>query len=129
VLGAAGVNVGTRFLASVEAGVHDDWKRRIVESESEDAVKVEFADEVFPPPSPGGFAVRPRSLRTPFIDNGAGDPDAKRAELMTALAEGRAHELVPFTGQSAGGVHDVQPAAEIVRSLEEGAQIALREAP
>ena len=92
-------------------------------------MKVEFADEVFPPPSPGGFAVRPRSLRTPFIDNGGGDPETGRTELMTALAEGRAHELVPFTGQSAGGVHDVPPAAEIVRRLVDGAEAALREAP
>jgi nitronate monooxygenase/enoyl-[acyl-carrier protein] reductase II len=128
VLGAAGVNVGTRFLASIEASVHDDWKQRIVDSTSEDAVKVEFADEVFPPPSPGGFAVKPRSLRTPFIDNGVGDADAKRNELMTALAEGRTHELVPFTGQSAGGVQNVLPAGEIVRQLVEHAEAALREA-
>jgi nitronate monooxygenase/enoyl-[acyl-carrier protein] reductase II len=108
--------------------VHEDWKRRIVESSSEDAVKVEFADEVFPPPSPGAYAVRPRALRTAFIDDGVGDKEAKRAELMTALAEGRAHELVPFTGQSAGGVHEVLPTAEIVRQFVEGAEAALREA-
>jgi nitronate monooxygenase/enoyl-[acyl-carrier protein] reductase II len=90
--GGLGAYVGTMALvpqvvdAVAPVPVAADWKRRMVESASEDAVKVGFADEVFPPPSPGGFAVRPRSLRTALIDNGAGDPDAARAELMAALA-------------------------------------------
>jgi hypothetical protein len=35
------------------------------------------------------------------------------------------HELVPFTGQSAGLVRDVQPADAIVRDLVAGAERAL----
>ena len=41
VMGAAGANVGTRFLASSEAGAGDAWKQRIVEIESEQTVRFE----------------------------------------------------------------------------------------
>ena len=30
--GAAGANIGTRFLASVEASIGDDWKQRLVDT-------------------------------------------------------------------------------------------------
>jgi NAD(P)H-dependent flavin oxidoreductase YrpB (nitropropane dioxygenase family) len=43
VLGAVGVNVGTRFLASVEAEIADDWKRAILEAQSEDTARASFA--------------------------------------------------------------------------------------
>jgi enoyl-[acyl-carrier protein] reductase II len=39
-LGAQGVSVGTRFVASTEAGISEAWRRRIVEAESEDAVRM-----------------------------------------------------------------------------------------
>src|SRR6185503_9949894 len=38
-LGAEGVNVGTRFLASDEAPIGPAWKRGIVDAEAEDAVR------------------------------------------------------------------------------------------
>ena len=41
-LGAVGVNMGTRFLASKEAPIDDDWKQAIIEAHSEDAVKAPF---------------------------------------------------------------------------------------
>jgi hypothetical protein len=65
VLGAAGVNIGTRFLAAEETEVPDDWKRRIIESPSEETVRVSFAEQVFPPVGPGGYSGKtPRVLRT-----------------------------------------------------------------
>ena len=68
-LGAKGVNIGTRFLASTEATVPDDWKQKILAADSEDAIKVEFADHVFPRPSrEGGYGTLPRVLRTPFVE-------------------------------------------------------------
>ena len=41
-LGAEGVSMGTRFLASVESLIGDAWKKMIVNMESEDTVKVRF---------------------------------------------------------------------------------------
>jgi enoyl-[acyl-carrier protein] reductase II len=134
-LGAQGVNAGTRFVASEEA-VDDDWKRRIVAADSEDAVKVEFANEIFPSEGPGGYGTLPRVLRTPFVaawnrrlDEVGREAGRLREELMISIEEGRAHELVPFTGQSAGMVHEILPAAEIVRRMVAEAEEALRAAP
>ena len=71
-------------------------------------------------------------LQTPFVEQWNQRLDAvhqkaarPRAELMAALGEGRLHELVPFTGQSVGLVHDVLPAGEIVRRLTAEAEAAL----
>ena len=135
VLGARGANIGTRFLASTEAGIPLSWKQHIVEAESEDAVKVEFADAVFPPAPADGYAVLPRVLRTPFVDEWNAKPESARSaaerlqsELAGAIAAGRAHELVPFTGQTAGLIDEVLPVAEIMRRIVSEAEEALRRA-
>jgi enoyl-[acyl-carrier protein] reductase II len=58
-------------------------------------------------------------------------PEAGRlsAELVASVRENRAHELVPFTGQTARMIRDVLPAAEIVGRLVSEAEAALRSAP
>lgn len=134
-LGAQGVNIGTRFLACAEARVDPGWQQAIVRAASEEAVKIEFARSVFPPPAPGGYDTLPRSLRTPFVDEWNARPDdAVRegerlgAELVEAVRGGRGHELVPFTGQSAGLIGEVLSAGEIVRTMVEQAEAVLRDA-
>ena len=134
-LGAQGANIGTRFLAAVESGTPEAFRRAIVSASSEDSVKVEFADEVFPPAAEGGYGTLPRVLESPFVeewnrrrDEVAAEAPRLREELMQALMEGRAHEVVPFSGQTAGMIVDVLPAAEIVRKIVDGAETALRSA-
>ena len=132
-LGAQGVLVGTRFLASEEMNVNAAWKRRVVEAGALDAVKVPHSERVLPPYNRPGGPADPRALRTPLIDRLGTDPESvdpatAGPELLAALREDRAHEYVPFTGQSAALVHDVKPAAEIVRELVEGAEAALASA-
>jgi nitronate monooxygenase/enoyl-[acyl-carrier protein] reductase II len=135
VLGAQGVNVGTRFLASEEATVSNEWKRAIVAAEAEDAVKAEIWDKIFPKPGGGAFDVVPRSLRTRFIEAGLGGDDVMAAdaerlqgEIWTAIAEERMEDFVPFTGQSAGMIRDVRSAARIVEELIVVAEETLRRA-
>jgi len=134
-LGAQGINVGTRFLAAAESGTPDAFRQSIVAAHSEESVKVDFADVVFPPAGDGGYGTRPRVLETPFVEEwnrrageAAVEATRLREELMQGLQEGRAHELVPFSGQTAGMIGDVLPAAEIVRRLVEGAEAALEAA-
>jgi enoyl-[acyl-carrier protein] reductase II len=130
-LGAQGANIGTRFLASTEAGIPSRGSR--TSSSADDAVKVEFADAGFPPAPADGYAVVPRVLRTPFVDEwnaklhaARENADRLRGELADAIAEGRAHE--PFTGQTAGLVDDLLPVVEIMRRIVSEAEAVLRRA-
>jgi enoyl-[acyl-carrier protein] reductase II len=132
-LGAAGANVGTRFLASEEAGADDAWKQLILESESEDAVRFETWGAIMPPGS--GYDVVPRVIRTDFVAEWEGQADEAgrqaerlRAEIMAAVQQRRPHQLTPFTGQTAGMIGELLPAAEIVRRMVAGAEDALERA-
>ena len=135
VLGAQGANVGTRFLASDEASADDTWKRAIIQTKSEDVVRFKVFNEILPPRSDRAYETVPRVMRTAFVEKWQGRPEEAsrqserlRAELMSAIKERRPHELLPFTGQTAGMVHDVLPAAEIVRMMVAEAEQALERA-
>src|ERR1700722_6632459 len=54
-LGAAGVNLGTRFIASTEAPAPNEWKEAITAAQSEDAIKVEVLNDISPLPGTAGF--------------------------------------------------------------------------
>src|SRR5207342_3045254 len=49
-LGAVGVNLGTRFIASKEAPAPLQWKEAIVAAKSEDAIKAEVLNDITPLP-------------------------------------------------------------------------------
>jgi enoyl-[acyl-carrier protein] reductase II len=131
-LGAQGINIGTRFLASVEAAlVGQQWKQRILTAESEDAIKVNFINEVFPVSNPNSYkGTAPRALRTSFIEewNQKSSDEVKsqaeqlRNTIMNGIKEGKNHELVPFTGQPTGLIHEILPAAEIIRNIVKEAE-------
>ncbi|TDE02426.1 NAD(P)H-dependent flavin oxidoreductase [Jiangella asiatica] len=131
-LGAQGISLGTRFLASAEASVAASWKESLVAADATDAVKADFADAVLPPLSPGGYRAVPRVLRTPFVDRWNADPDGAaaasgrlRGEILDAIGAGRLHEYLPFAGQSAALVHDVAPVREIIDRMVMQASAAL----
>jgi enoyl-[acyl-carrier protein] reductase II len=133
VLGAQGANVGTRFLASHEASADEGWKQSILEAESEDAVRFEAWKDIFPPAGGGAYETVPRVMRTSFVEEWQRHPEEARreaerlrGELMSVVRERKPHELVPFTGQTAGMIHDVLPAGEIVREMVSEAEQALR---
>lgn len=135
VLGADGVNLGTRFLASEEASVGEAWKKAILASRSQDALKVEVWDRIFPKPGGGAFDVVPRAVGSVFIEEWErrGDAAAKaagrlREEMMAAIQEARFEEVLPFTGQTAGLINDILPAGEIVHRVIQEAEDALRRA-
>ncbi|MEV7996630.1 nitronate monooxygenase [Streptomyces sp. NPDC086077] len=129
-LGAQGVSMGTRFLASEEMPASDEWKQRILAADATDAVKVAGSERILPPYNrPGSFGV-PRALRTPFVDTLRDSPediDPKEVvpRLMQAVHAGRGDEYMPFAGQSAALVHDIQPAGEIVRGVVHEAEAVL----
>jgi enoyl-[acyl-carrier protein] reductase II len=133
VLGAQGANVGTRFLASHEASADKDWKQSILEAQSQDAVRFEAWKEIFPAAGEGAYETVPRVMRTSFVEEWQRRPEdvrreaeRLRGELMSVVRERKPHELVPFTGQTAGMIRDVLPAGEIVREMVSKAEEALR---
>lgn len=124
-LGADAVQVGTRFAAAQESSAHEVYKQAVVRCGDT-----------------GTFlsmkAVAPvRMLRTPFLARvmEAEKRCAGREELLALLGakreragifEGNFDEGMFEAGQSAGLVHDVLPAAEIVRRMMEEYRIANR---
>jgi enoyl-[acyl-carrier protein] reductase II len=133
-LGAQGVSMGTRFLASAELRIDDAWKRRVVEADATDAVKVVNSDRALPPFSRPGARVVPRSLPTPLVDQLRTHPEwidlaSIGPRLRESVLAGRGDEYLPFAGQSAGLIDEVLPAAEIVRRVVAEAEAALERVP
>ena len=129
-LGAQGVSMGTRFLASTDLGIAEAWKRRIVEADALDAVKVPNSERVLPPYTRPGGRAEPRSLRTPLVDHLREHPEwivprAVGPRVRDAVLAGGGEQYLPFAGQSAGLIDAVLPAAEIVRRVVAEAEAAL----
>jgi NAD(P)H-dependent flavin oxidoreductase YrpB (nitropropane dioxygenase family) len=71
-------------------------------------------------------------IRTGFVDEWRrraievpAHADELRDEIFAGLMAGKAHERTPFAGQSAGLIHDVRPAGDIVRAMVAEAEQAL----
>ena len=132
-LGAQGINIGTRFLASIEAPISQTWKKAIIAANSEEAIKVEVWNDIFPR-APAAYDTVPRAIRTPFIEKWQKSRDVAkqegerlRAEVISAIQQGKMEEFIPWAGQTVGLVHEVLPAAEIVKRLVAEAEEVLRQ--
>ncbi len=134
VLGAAGINIGTRFLAAEEAPISQDWKQMILKAASEEAIKFEAWTDIMPPVRSGGYETSVRAIRTQFIDHWQQHRDEVeqeaerlRGEVLEAMQQGKLYKLVPGAGQSVGLVGDILPAGEIVRQFVADAERALEQ--
>ena len=131
-LGAQGINIGTRYLTSVEAPIADEWKQALLAAASEETMKLDIWQELFPPTG-GAYQVAPRMLYSPFARQWEGRHDEARNqakdlqdEIMGAIAAGKLGELLPFAGQTVGMISEILPAAEITRRIAAEAEAALR---
>jgi enoyl-[acyl-carrier protein] reductase II len=131
VLGAEGVNIGTRFIASREASADDAWKQGVLTARSEDVIRFEVWQELFPK-SENAYMVSPRVLRSAFVDKWQGRPEAVRQEaghlkeeVLSVVREHRLDKLLPFAGQTAGMIRETLPAEEIVKRIVAEAAKAL----
>jgi nitronate monooxygenase/enoyl-[acyl-carrier protein] reductase II len=123
-LGAAGVNLGSRFLASDESPVGERWKKALVTCPSEDWIQADFINAMNPNPGTLGYRTRLRLLRTEFVERWEArtseveiDSAPVLAELNEAVAAGDKEALLVVGGQSAGLIRHVEPAGAIVRAL------------
>jgi len=131
-LGAVGVNLGTRFLASEEAPVETAYKQAIAEARSEDAIKAGIINEIKPLPGTVGYGTVLRALRSPFLDEWTAKPDQARREGERLWEEiGRRHkaglrrETLATAGQTVGGIGEILPVSEIIRRLVAETETAL----
>jgi len=135
-LGAAGVNLGTRFITTLEAPAPEEWKRAITAARSEESIKVDVLNDIAPIPGTEGFPTVPRSLPTNFLtewsakrEEARRDRDRLRGQIVATTAAGRQHECVLWAGQTAGGIKEILPVAEMMRRLIADAEAALTEGP
>jgi nitronate monooxygenase/enoyl-[acyl-carrier protein] reductase II len=135
-LGAVGVNMGTRFLASKEAPISDEWKQAVAGARSEDVIKADVLNDIVPLPGTVGFGTVLRSIETPFLNEWGAkreqarrDRDRLRDHIISTHQAGRQHETLLTAGQSAGGVREILPVAEIMRQLIAETEAALARAP
>ena len=135
-LGAAGVNLGTRFIASQEAPAPDEWKQAIIAARSQDAIKVDVLNDISPNPGTKGFPTVPRSLPTAFLNEWSGkreearrECDRLRGQIVATTQAGRQHECVLWAGQTAGGIHAIESVSTMMRRLVAEAEAALARAP
>jgi NAD(P)H-dependent flavin oxidoreductase YrpB (nitropropane dioxygenase family) len=127
--GAGGVRIGTRFIAAAESDAHALWVDAVVAADPADAVVSDLFNAGMPEPGPhrvlrGSVAaaeqlgddeagtVRVRGIAIPAPRHGPQPPTRDSTGTVAAM---------PFyAGQSAGAVHGVLPAAEIVAELALG---------
>jgi nitronate monooxygenase len=136
-MGYAGAQLGTRFIATVECGAHDDYKQAIVAAGAEDIVLTERVTGV-------PLAV----IRTPYVDRigTRAGPAArwllrgrktkhwmrtfyalmsawrlKRASLAGGAREATSKDYWQ-AGRSVAGIHSVEPAGDIVRRFAAAAR-------
>jgi enoyl-[acyl-carrier protein] reductase II len=110
-LGAEAVQLGTRFIATPEAGVHENYKRAVLEAEVDHSCLV------------GPRSLPIRQLKNAFTEKFLAAPEVerealfKRHSLKQAALEGDVEWGKVEAGQSAGLVDDILPAAEVMRRL------------
>jgi NAD(P)H-dependent flavin oxidoreductase YrpB (nitropropane dioxygenase family) len=120
-LGAEGVLLGTRFLATDEAPLHANLKQAIVHSTGHDTVLTDIPDIAAGQVWPGAMA---RALRNRFIAQWAGREWALRQQpraVGDAALQARLHGDVDnasiFIGQDAGLIDAILPAGEVIQRI------------
>jgi nitronate monooxygenase len=137
-LGYAGVQLGTRFIATPECRAHDDYKRAILGADEDDIVLTEKLSGV-------PVAV----IRTPYVERigtKAGwlakrmlrHPRAKHWvrmaygvrglwQLKRASLAGTSYRDYFQAGRSVSGIHTIEPAGDIVRRFASAARASIAE--
>ena len=120
-LGAEGVLLGTRFLATHESPIHPNFKQAIVDSDGHDTVLTEIPDLAGQRVWPGAMS---RAKRNQFIERWAGHEWAIRqnaTEIGKDSAEARvagdiANASLSY-GQDAGLIDSIKSVKEVVQDI------------
>ena len=124
-LGAKGVQVGTRFLASEECQIHENYKKLVVEAKDTDSLVT------------GRFTGHPcRNVKTKFakkllnFEKEGGTPEQfeeiSAGSLRKAVVDGNLEEGSFMCGSIAGMVNEVKPCKEIIEEMFASAEKLLK---
>jgi NAD(P)H-dependent flavin oxidoreductase YrpB (nitropropane dioxygenase family) len=134
--GAAGVRMGTRFVATTEADFHGDYKALLVDAEGDATVYTERFRELWPD---APHRVLRRSIAAAEAGSsatvGTMSAGAERIDVPrfagfapVADAEGEIEAMACFAGVGVGSIDDIRPAGEIVTEFSTEAAALLRTA-
>jgi nitronate monooxygenase len=134
--GAAGVRVGTRFVASPEADAHPIYVQALIAAQPEDTVYTTAFSNGWPD-APHRVLRASVEAAEAFEGDVVGEVVSRlsgerrplhRFESYTAMSDttGAIEAMPQWAGESVGSVKRVQPAGEIVRELAEEAERLLR---
>jgi len=143
-LGAAGVWIGTRFLASAEANFHAHYRERLLAASETDTIYLENLFDGGPWNDAPARVLRNKTVEAweaagrPPVGARPGESDvvavsASRGKIRRYAPvapvvdiEGDIEALPMWAGQGVGLVKKVQPAANIVREIDAEAQSVLK---
>ncbi|MDP1986681.1 nitronate monooxygenase family protein [Phenylobacterium sp.] len=128
-LGAQGVWIGTRFIASTEAHAGQAYREAVVAAEDVDTVRTRCYSgkpmRVMKNPYVEDWETRPQDIQ-PFPMQAMHSSKAGVMGGIGGQVEGLDPDRSCFAmGQSAGGVHDIKPAAQIVAEMVAEAEAAI----
>lgn len=129
--GADGANVGTAFLATPEAtDVPDVYKERVVASDGEDTVFTKVYDLIDGLPWPDGIGARVYNNELVREWQGRDAEIVEQQEMLRertqAAYRNDPESAAVYMGQSAGDVHAIRPAVEVLKGICEDAEKLLR---
>lgn len=126
-LGADGINMGTRFLCTKEAPVHDDVKRRIVAQSERDTVLI--FRSLRNTARVARNTVSEETVR--ILDAGGAFEDVQHLVAGVRGREvyktGDTEAGIWTVGMVQGLIHDIPPAAELVERVASEAEVIVRE--
>jgi enoyl-[acyl-carrier protein] reductase II len=128
-LGAQGVWIGTRFIASTEAHAGQAYRDAVVAAEDVDTVRTRCYSgkpmRVMKNPYVEDWETRPQEIQ-PFPMQAMHSSKAGVMGGIGGQVEGLDPDRSCFAmGQSAGGIHDIKPAAQIVAEMVAEAEAAI----
>ena len=130
-LGAEGVLLGTRFMATPEAPIHANFKQAIVNSDGHDTVLTEIPDLASQRVWPGAMS---RAKRNKFIERWAGREWTLRQnaseigkQVAAARAAGDIDNASLSFGQDAGLIDSIKSVKEAVQEIVAEAETILKE--
>ncbi len=138
-MGAAGVRMGTRFIAAAESNAHPDYVKALIAARAEDSVRTDrFHVQCALCPSTHGVlrqAIEAAdAFDGEFVAEIQFEGELERIVRFRGIPpfkgfQGHIDAMACYAGQSVGDVRGVQPAAAIIAELVEGAERFVHTSP